>query len=54
MRPRDGDEDEEQFEQLFLFDDLWASGNEVLANALLDYHSRFNVLDGPDAPAGEE
>jgi uncharacterized protein (TIGR02996 family) len=48
--------------QLFLFDDLWASGNEELANALLDYHGRFNVLDdwgvpnryGPSVPAGEE
>ena len=39
-----------------------ASGNVDLANAILDYHGRFNVLDdwdvpneyGPDVPAGEE
>jgi uncharacterized protein (TIGR02996 family) len=34
-----------EFEQLFLFDDVWASGNVALANSLLDYHGRFNVLD---------
>jgi hypothetical protein len=47
------DEEGEQFEQLFLFDDVWASGNVDLANALLDYAARYNVLDNPDV-AGEE
>ena len=27
-----------------IFDDVWASGNVDLANAILDYHGRFNVL----------
>jgi uncharacterized protein (TIGR02996 family) len=56
------DEEGKEFDQLFLFDDVWASGNVDLANAILDYHGRFNVLDdwdvpneyGPDVPAGEE
>jgi uncharacterized protein (TIGR02996 family) len=56
------EEGSKEFEQLFLFDDLWASGNVDLANAILDYVGRFNVLDawdvrneyGPDVPPGEE
>jgi uncharacterized protein (TIGR02996 family) len=51
-----------RFDQWFYFDDVWASGNVDLANALLDYNCRFNVLDdwhvknecGPDIPAGKE
>lgn len=53
---------EKYFEQWYLFDDVWASGNENLANALLDAAARFNVLDAydvrseysPGIPAGEE
>jgi uncharacterized protein (TIGR02996 family) len=57
--PQDG---ANEYDQWYLFDDVWASGNVDLANALLDYSGRFNVLDdwdvpnedGPDVPAGEE
>lgn len=50
------------YDQWFFFDDLWASENVDLANALLDYTGRWNVLDdfdednesGPDISAGEE
>jgi hypothetical protein len=52
----------EMFDQWYFFDDLWASANVDLANAVLDYEGRFNVLDdwhvrnqyGPMIPAGEE
>jgi hypothetical protein len=58
MIPRGSDE----FEQWYLFDDVWASGNVDLANALLDAAARYNVLDAwdvpseysPGIPAGEE
>jgi hypothetical protein len=50
------------YDQWFLFDDVWASGNVNLANALLDYAGRYNVLDDRDVapvcgrwvPPGEE
>jgi uncharacterized protein (TIGR02996 family) len=42
--------EDEVYEQLFLFDDVWASGNVELADAILDYHRRPNVLDDWDEP----
>jgi uncharacterized protein (TIGR02996 family) len=41
-----------EFYQWFFFDDVWASGNVDLANALLDYALRYNVLDAWDVSSG--
>jgi uncharacterized protein (TIGR02996 family) len=51
-----------EYDQWYFFDDIWASGNVDLANAILDDAARFNVLDGwkvqaeysPGIPAGKE
>jgi uncharacterized protein (TIGR02996 family) len=59
MLPQQGDN---EYDQWFFFDDVWASGNVQLANALIDYGARWNVLDAwdvqseysPGIAAGEE
>jgi uncharacterized protein (TIGR02996 family) len=53
---------EQMHNQWFFFDDVWASGNVDLANALLDAKARYNVLDtwevlhehAISVPAGQE
>jgi uncharacterized protein (TIGR02996 family) len=40
---RQGDE-EDRYDQWIFFDDTWASGNEALAQSLVAYAWRWNVL----------